>query len=103
MRRPVWALIKEARRRAGLSQAELAKRIGTSQSAIARYERARSMPDLATLHRIAEACGFELRLELAEQDAQRAATEAAALARTVEQRVLANERQTELIGALRRG
>lgn len=103
MRRPVWGLIREARRRAGLSQAELAHRVGTSQPAIARYERARSMPDLATLHRIVEACGLELRLELAEPDAQRAATEAHALERTVEERLLANERQAALIGVLRRG
>jgi transcriptional regulator with XRE-family HTH domain len=61
---PVWAIVRDARRRAGLTQAELARRVGTSQPAIARYERARAMPDLATLHRIVEACGLELRLEL---------------------------------------
>jgi transcriptional regulator with XRE-family HTH domain len=99
----VWALVREARRRAGLSQAELAERAGTSQPAIARYERARSMPDLATLHRIAEACGTDLRLGLAERDAQREANEAAALERTVEQRLLANQAHVELIGALRDG
>ena len=102
-RRPVWALIREARRRAGLTQAELATRAGTSQPAIARYERARAMPDLSTLHRIIEACGFELRLELAEQDEQRVAAEEAALERTVEERLLANDHQVELISALRRG
>jgi len=103
MRRPVWGLIREARRRAGLSQAELAARVGTSQPAIARYERARSMPDLSTLNRIVEACGYELRLELAEPDEQRAAAEEAALERTVEERVLANTRHAELIHALRHG
>lgn len=103
MRRPVWALIREARRRAGLSQAQLAARVGTSQPAIARYERARAMPDLGTLHRIIEACGFELRLELAEPDTQRVATETAALDRTSEGRLLANQRHAELVGALRRG
>ena len=55
---PVWALIREARHRAGITQAELARRVGTSQPAIARYERARAMPDLPTLHRIVEACGL---------------------------------------------
>ena len=70
---PVWALIREARRRAGLTQAELAQRVGTSQPAIARYERARSMPDIATLHRIVEACDLELHLELSEPDRQREA------------------------------
>lgn len=100
---PVWALIREARRRADLTQAELARRVGTSQPAIARYERARAMPDLDTLHRIVEACGFELRLELAEPDAQRAAAQRIALERTPEERLQANARQAELVRALRDG
>ena len=100
---PVWALIREARRRAGFTQAELAKRVGTSQPAIARYERARSMPDLATLHRIVEACGLELRLELAESDPQREAAARIAFERTPEERLQANTRQVELIHALRHG
>lgn len=100
---PVWPLVREARRRAGLTQAELAQRVGTSQPAIARYERARSMTDLDTLHRIAEACGLELRFELAKPDPQRASAARAALERTVEERLLANTRQAELIHALRHG
>jgi len=100
---PVWALVREARRRAGLTQAELARRVGTSQPAIARYERARSMPDLATLHRIVEACGLELRLELSQPDAQREAALTIALERTPEERLQANTRQVELIHALRHG
>jgi len=100
---PAWALIREARHRAGISQAELAARVRTSQPAIARYERARAMPDLATLHRIVEACGFDLRLTLAEPDAQRAATERAAIERTAEQRLRVNARQAELIHELRHG
>jgi hypothetical protein len=100
---PVWALIREARRRAGITQAELARRVGTSQPAIARYERARSMPDLPTLHRIVEACGLELRLELAESDPQQEAAARIALERTPEERLQANTRQAELVHALRHG
>ena len=100
---PVWALVREARQRAGLTQAELAKRVATSQPAIARYERARSMPDLATLHRIVEACGLELRLELAAPDPQREARERIVLERTTEERLQTNTRQAELIHALRHG
>jgi transcriptional regulator with XRE-family HTH domain len=77
--------------------------VGTSQPAIARYERARAMPDLNTLQRIVEACGLELRLELAEPDSQREAAERAALERTVEERIQANTRQATLIHALRHG
>ncbi|MGH9157871.1 MAG: helix-turn-helix domain-containing protein, partial [Acidimicrobiales bacterium] len=68
---PVWSLVREARHRAGLSQAQLAARAGTSQPAIARYEKARTMPDLATLHRIVEACGLELRYQLSAPDPRR--------------------------------
>jgi transcriptional regulator with XRE-family HTH domain len=99
----VWALVREARRRAGLTQAELARRVGTSQPAIARYERARSLPDVATLHRIVEACGLELRLALAAPDRQREAQEMTALEKTAEHRLQANTRQIELIHALRHG
>jgi transcriptional regulator with XRE-family HTH domain len=78
-------------------------RIGTSQPAIARYERARAMPELATLHRIVEACGLELRVELAEPDAQREAAARLALERTTEERLEANTRQVKLVRALRNG
>ncbi|HSJ49946.1 MAG TPA: helix-turn-helix transcriptional regulator [Actinomycetota bacterium] len=53
-------LVREARRRAGLSQAELAHRIGTTQSAVARLEGGGSVPSLERLERIARACGLEL-------------------------------------------
>ncbi len=54
------ALIREARRRAGLTQAELARRVGTTQSAIARIERGRTEPSLARARELVRACGFEL-------------------------------------------
>jgi transcriptional regulator with XRE-family HTH domain len=100
---PVWALVREARGRAGLTQSELARRAGTSQPAIARYERARSLPDLRTLHRIMDACGLELRLELAEPDPQREAAARIALGRSAEERIATNARQGALIRALRDG
>ena len=65
---PIWSLVRQARERAGITQDELARRAGTSQSAIARYERARSMPDLATLDRLIRACGYQLRYELSPID-----------------------------------
>ncbi len=99
----VWALLREARRRAGLTQTELAQRANTKQPAIARYERGRAVPDIATLARLIEACGFELRLELAERDPQRDANVRAALERSVEERLAANEAFTELAYDLRHG
>ena len=60
----VGALIREARLRAGLAQADLAKRAGTSQPAIARWESGGSSPTIATLERVLGAAGFALRLAL---------------------------------------
>jgi transcriptional regulator with XRE-family HTH domain len=53
-----------ARLRAGLSQAELAQRMGTSQSAIARLESGQTLPSTKTLLRFAEATGSKLELRL---------------------------------------
>ena len=43
------------------SRAELARRMGTSQSAIARLESGRSRPSTRTLRKFAEATGMKLR------------------------------------------
>lgn len=51
-----------ARAAAGLSQAELASRMGTTQSAIARLESGRVWPSTRTLRRLAEATGTKLRI-----------------------------------------
>jgi predicted nucleotidyltransferase/DNA-binding XRE family transcriptional regulator len=51
------ALIRDGRSSAGISQRELARLAGTSQPAIARYESGTSIPTLATLDRLLEACG----------------------------------------------
>ena len=53
-----------ARLRAGLSQAELAERMGTSQSAIARLESGQTLPSTKTLLRFAEATGSKVELRL---------------------------------------
>lgn len=53
-----------ARIRAGLTQAELAERMGTSQSAIARLEGGRAKPSVATLEKLAKATGSRLRVVL---------------------------------------
>jgi ribosome-binding protein aMBF1 (putative translation factor) len=56
-------LVREMRENAGLTQTELAKRAGTTQSVIARLEDAEyTGHSLATLERIALACGVALRL-----------------------------------------
>ncbi len=59
----IEALVR-ARTQAKLSQAELAKRIGTTQSAIARLEGGGVSPSLSTLRRYAEATGTKLQINL---------------------------------------
>lgn len=52
----------QARAQAGLTQAELAQRMGTSQSAIARLESGRVRPSTQTLERLAAATGTCLKI-----------------------------------------
>ncbi|MGH2923934.1 MAG: helix-turn-helix domain-containing protein [Solirubrobacterales bacterium] len=56
----VGELIAKARKAEGLTQAELARRIGTTQSAIARLERGQGNPTVATVERALRASGFTL-------------------------------------------
>jgi hypothetical protein len=53
-------LIKEARAAAGLTQAELARRAGTSQPTIAAYEAGDKIPNVDTLQRLLRAAGTNL-------------------------------------------
>ena len=53
----IAAELLRARLRAGLSQAELAARMGTSQSTIARLENGQTLPSTKTFLRYAEATG----------------------------------------------
>jgi hypothetical protein len=55
-------LVRELRLAAGLSQRALAQRAGTSQPAVARYERGIATPSWATLQRLAAACGQRVTL-----------------------------------------
>ncbi len=56
--------IRSARRRRGLTQAELAQRAGTSQATVAAYERGRKSPAIATLGRLARALDADLRVDI---------------------------------------
>ena len=52
----------EARLRAGLTQSELAERMETTQSVVARLESGRVLPSTRTLEKIARATGTRLRI-----------------------------------------
>jgi transcriptional regulator with XRE-family HTH domain len=53
-------LVTRARRAEGLTQEELARRMGTTQSAIARLEAGQSNPTVATVEKALRACGHTL-------------------------------------------
>jgi transcriptional regulator with XRE-family HTH domain len=56
------AEVAKARNRSGLSQAELARRMNTTQSTIARLESGRGRPSTRTLGRFADATGHRLKI-----------------------------------------
>ena len=62
-------LLREARRRRGLSQKRLAIRAGTTQSAISRIERDHVSPTVETLRELLHLLGEDLALEARERDA----------------------------------
>jgi len=61
----------EARNRAGLTQEELARRMGTTQPVVARLESGRVRPSMRTLERLAEATGSRLLISFGARDAKR--------------------------------
>jgi transcriptional regulator with XRE-family HTH domain len=56
------SLIRKAREAAGLTQRGLAERLGTSQSAIARWEGGGVSPTVSALDRALNACGYEAQI-----------------------------------------
>lgn len=60
-------LIIEKRNQKGFTQAQLAKKVGTQQSAISRLEQGSYNPSLAFLHKVATALDTELQVSLTAQ------------------------------------
>lgn len=84
-------LVREARRRAELTQAELARRVGTTQSAIARLERGRTEPSLERVGQLLRACGLDLNVQLLPVDDSNWSLAQANLALDVDARVRQNQ------------
>jgi transcriptional regulator with XRE-family HTH domain len=85
----IGALIRDARRRSGLSQRSLARRAGTSQAAISRIERGLEQPTVERLEQILAGLGWRpvITLEpIAEHEAEPRRLYQAA-AREVDQRL----------------
>jgi transcriptional regulator with XRE-family HTH domain len=68
-------LMRSARMRAGLSQGQVAERLGLPRSSVARWETDAVEPGLTTLRRVLQACGFDLSLALVPFDRDEEAEE----------------------------
>ena len=93
------SLVREARRRAGITQAELARRAGTTQSAIARLERGRADPSFARLGELVRACGLELQPHIVPLDDSNWSVASSILRQDVDSRVRSNENSLRFIRA----
>ena len=94
-------LVREGRKRAGLTQRQLADRAGTTQSAIARLEAGRSTPSLETVERLLRLCGLQLIVELAPYDDSDIRQAEALTGLTPEQRALRLGRNVRRLAAMR--
>ncbi len=94
-------LIREARRRAGLTQAELATRARTAQPAIARWESGRTAVSLDDVLRVVRLCGFDLELVLVPHDESDLAQAARLADLTGQQRLDRHSRLARQLSALR--
>lgn len=63
-----WAVLREARAQACLSQRALAARTGIAQSEIARIESGKQEPSFERLSRLVRGAGFDLKIELVPRD-----------------------------------
>lgn len=90
-------LIREARLRAGITQAELARRIGSRQPVIARWESGRRSPTFETVVKAIRACGLELGVGIFNYDRDHDFLIDDQLARTPEERISALEHSQKVV------
>lgn len=94
-------LIREARRRRGLTQNRLADLAGTTQSAIARLESGRTSPSFDEVIRLLRLMNLDLDFMLVERDDADWIQAQRRLRMTPEERMRANESLTQLASELR--
>ncbi len=84
-------IIREARLKAGLTQTELAERLGRDRAQVARWEAGGQEPSFDNVRAVVEACGFALRVDIAvrEEDPALDAELQASLMQAPQQRVQA--------------
>ena len=64
----ISSIVREARRRSGLTQAELAERAGVPKSTVGRIESGARVPSTETVERLVRAAGWNLSVSLSEPD-----------------------------------
>jgi len=64
----IASIVREARRRAGLTQAALAEKAGVPKSTVGRIESGARTPSVELVERLVEAAGFEVTVSLSEPD-----------------------------------
>ena len=89
------SLIRDARRRAALTQAQLASRARTAQSAVAAYESGARNPNLANLERLLEGCDHQIDVVIRPRT-RRGAAALADLAPTIADDLSADEEQNAI-------
>jgi transcriptional regulator with XRE-family HTH domain len=94
-------LVRLARSKSGLTQAELAERAGVSQQTVSAYETGRMDPTVTTLLKLVEAAGLELRFQLESADNHDASLERYLDSLDPETRELLERRQRERVDAAR--
>ena len=97
----VGNLLREARGLAGLSQAALASRLGTTQPVVSRWERGADVPRVDALARALQACGFETDLTFRRHDDVDRSQIRGQLSMTPAQRLASSEAVSELVGLAR--
>jgi len=106
--RTAGQVIRETRQRHGLTQAQLALRAGTTQTAISRLERDRRSPTLDTLNRLLLVMGERLELvtqplEVDDDRVHLSAERSRPMAERLESALEWNRFASQLSGAARRG
>ncbi len=64
----ISSIVREARRRAGLTQAELAERAGVPKSTVGRIESGARVPSTEMVERLVRASGLDVSVSLTEPD-----------------------------------
>ncbi|HVA06284.1 MAG TPA: helix-turn-helix transcriptional regulator [Acidimicrobiales bacterium] len=96
------SLVLSARLKAGLTQQQLAARLGVTQPVVAAYESGRRQPTVPTLMKMLAATGFDLRLSLAPHEDHDETLDALERRRPSEEQERWRDYQRDIVDAARR-